>query len=122
MMPLSVAAPMINSGKVKLIALTGVKRPKGFERAEVMNDVLPGVVVNAMWNITLPKNTPKEIVDWYVETFGRAIRSENVHRFFEENYMIAATDLDPKTAKKELDTLRKEYLPMSLKLKKEMTN
>lgn len=120
MMPLSVAAPMIKSGKVKLIALTGAKRPKGFERAEVMNDVLPGVVVNAMWNITLPKNTPKEVVDWYVRTFGTAIRSDNARRYFEENYMIAATDLDPKTARKVLDELRAEYLPMSLKLKKEM--
>lgn len=120
MMPLSVAAPLIKSGKVKLIALTGVKRPKGFERAEVMNDVLPGVVVNAMWNITLPKNTPKEVVDWYVRTFSTAIRSENVRRYFEQNYMLAATDLDPKTAKKELDALRSEYLPMSLKLRKDM--
>ena len=121
MMPLSVAAPMIKSGKVKLIALTGVKRPKGFERANVMNDVLPGVVVNAMWNITLPKNTPKDVVDWYVRAFSTAIRSENVRRYFEENYMIAATDLDPNTARKELDELRAEYLPMSLKLKKDMS-
>jgi tripartite-type tricarboxylate transporter receptor subunit TctC len=122
MMPLSVAAPMIKSGKVKLIALTGMRRPKGFESAEVMNDVLPGVVVNAMWNITLPKNTPKDIVDWYVQTFSTAIRSENVRRYFEENYMLAATDLDPKTARKELDELRREYLPISLKLKKELSN
>jgi tripartite-type tricarboxylate transporter receptor subunit TctC len=120
MMPLSVAAPMINSGKVKLIALTGTKRPKGFEKADVMNDVLPGVVVNAMWNITLPKNTPKEVVDWYVETFSKAIRSENVKQYFDANYMLAATDLDPVAAKKELDQLRSEYLPISLKLKKEM--
>jgi tripartite-type tricarboxylate transporter receptor subunit TctC len=120
MMPLSVAAPMIKSGKVKLIALTGVKRPQGFERADVMNDVLPGVVVNAMWNITLPKNTPQDIVDWYVRTFSTAIRSENVRRYFEENYMIAATDLDPKSAKKELIELQNQYLPISLKLKKEM--
>lgn len=121
MMPLSVAAPMIKSGKVKLIALTGTARPKGFEKAEVINDVLPGVVVNAMWNITLPKNTPKEVVDWYVKTFSTAIRSNNVHRFFEENYMIAAVDLDPKSARKELLELQNEYLPISLKLKKEMS-
>lgn len=122
MMPLSVAAPMLKSGKVKLIALTGTKRPKGFEHAEVMNDVLPGVVVNAMWNITLPKNTPQDVVDWYVKTFSTAIRSENVRRYFEENYMIAATDLDPNTAQKELDELRAKYLPAALKLKKDISN
>lgn len=120
MMPLSVAAPLINACKVKLIALTGAQRPRGFEKAEVINDVLPGVVVNAMWNITLPKNTPPEVVDWYVKTFTKAIRSENVQRYFQDNYMFAATDLDPKTAKKELDLLRERYLPMALKLRKEM--
>jgi tripartite-type tricarboxylate transporter receptor subunit TctC len=120
MMPLSVAAPMITAGKVRLIALTGTQRPRGFERAPVMNDVLPGVVVNAMWNITLPKNTPKEIVDWYVRVFSTAIRSPRVQRYFEDNYMFAATDLDPKTAQKELDQLRNEYLPISLKLRKEL--
>ena len=122
MMPLSVAAPLITAGRVKLIALTGTQRPKGFERAAVMNDVLPGVVVNAMWNITLPKNTPQDIVDWYVRTFSTAIRSANVQRYFEENYMFAAQDLNPKSAKKELDQLRSEYLPISLKLRKELAN
>jgi tripartite-type tricarboxylate transporter receptor subunit TctC len=111
---------MIKSGKVKLVALTGSKRPKGFEKAEVINDILPGVVVNAMWNITLPKNTPPDVVDWYVRTFSKAIRSDNVRRYFEENYMSAATDLDPKSAKIELDALRAEYLPISLKLRKEL--
>lgn len=120
MMPLSVAAPQIKAGKVRLIALTGKQRPPGFEKAEVMNDILPGVVVNAMWNITLPKNTPPEIVDWYVKTFSTAIKSPNVKRYFDENYMIAARDLDPVSAKRELDLLRQEYLPISRKLKVEM--
>jgi tripartite-type tricarboxylate transporter receptor subunit TctC len=120
MMPLSVAAPQIKAGKVRLIALTGTQRLPGFEKADVMNEVLPGVIVNAMWNITLPKNTPPDIVDWYVKTFSTAIKSPNVKRYFEENYMIAARDLDPASARRDLDRLRQEYLPISLKLRKEM--
>lgn len=120
MMPLSVAAPQIRAGKVRLIALTGTQRLPGFEKADVMNEVLPGVVVNAMWNITLPKSTPPEIVDWYVRTFGAAIKSANVKRYFEENYMIAARDLDPVSSRRELERLRQDYLPISLKLRKEM--
>lgn len=120
MMPLSVAAPQIKAGKVRLIALTGTQRLPGFERADVMNEVLPGVIVNAMWNITLPKNTPPEIVDWYVRTFSTAIKSANVKRYFEENYMIAARDLDPVSARRDLDKLRQDYLPMSRKLRAEM--
>lgn len=122
MMPLAVAAPQILAGKVRLIALTGTQRLPGFEKADVMNEVLPGVVVNAMWNITLPKNTPPEIVDWYVKTFSTAIRSEAVRRYFEQNYMIAARDLDPKSAARDLRELQERYLPMALKLKAQMNN
>lgn len=122
MMPLSVAAPQIQAGKVRLIALTGTQRLPGFEKADVMNEILPGVIVNAMWNITLPKNTPPEIVNWYVKTFSQAIRSENVRRYFEQNYMIAARDLDPKTAARELKELQERYLPMALKLKTQLSN
>jgi len=122
MMPLSVAAPQIQAGKVRLIALTGVQRLPGFEKADVMNEVLPGVIVNAMWNITLPKNTPTDIVDWYVRTFGQAIRSDNVRRYFEQNYMIAAQDLDPKSAARDLRELQDRYLPIARKLRTQLAN
>jgi tripartite-type tricarboxylate transporter receptor subunit TctC len=117
-LPISVAAPMIKAGKVKAIAITGVKRPKGFEKIDIMNDIIPGVVVNAMWSITLPRNTPRDVADWYVAAFGQAIRSDAVKQYFDENYIVTATDLDPKTAKKQMDDLRSEYLPMALKLRK----
>jgi len=34
--------------------------------------------------------------------------------------MFAATDLDPKSARRELDQLRNEYLPISLKLRTDL--
>jgi tripartite-type tricarboxylate transporter receptor subunit TctC len=120
MMPLAVAAPLIEAGKVKLIAVTSRYRAPQFPNIPAINELLPGVTVMAMWNITLPKNTPKDIVNWYVKTFSTAIRSENVQRYFRENYMTAAADLDPVTAKKELDDLRKQYLPTAKRLAKEM--
>ena len=120
MMPLAVAAPLIEAGKVRLIAVTSRNRAPQFPNVPAINELLPGVTVMAMWNITLPKNTPKEVVDWYVKTFSTAIKSDNVQRYFRENYMTAATDLDPATAKKELEELRQKYLPMAKKLAQEM--
>ena len=119
-MPLSVAAPLIESGKVRLLAVTGKSRESRYPTIPAINELLPGIVVMAMWNVTLPKGTPKEVVNWYVRTFSRAIKSENVQRYFKDNYMTAATDLDPVTAKKELDELRARYLPMAKKLAQEM--
>lgn len=120
MMPLAVAAQQIKAGKVRLLALTGDKRSPAFPDTPIISEYLPGVVVMAMWNITLPAGTPKEIVDWYVETFSKAIKSENVKKYFDDNYMTAAPDLNPKDAHKVIEDLRTRYLPAALVLKAKM--
>jgi tripartite-type tricarboxylate transporter receptor subunit TctC len=120
MMPLSVAAPQIKAGKVKLIALTGSKREPQFPGIPAMKEILPSVEVMAMWNITLPKDTPKEVVDWYNREFSKAIKSDNVKQYFDNNYITAATDLDPVASKKVIEDLRQRYLPKALVLKAKM--
>jgi tripartite-type tricarboxylate transporter receptor subunit TctC len=120
MMPLSVAASQIKAGKVKLIALTGNKREPAFPDVPSMKEILPSVEVMAMWNITLPKDTPKEVVDWYVKVFSEAIKSDNVKRYFADNYISAPPDLDPVASKKVIESLRARYLPKALALKAKM--
>lgn len=120
MMPLSVAAQMIKAGKVNLIALTGDKRQPQFKDTPIISEYLPGVVVMAMWNITLPKETPKEIVDWYVKEFSTAIKSENVQKYFHENYINTPPDLDPVSSRKVINDLRNRYLAKSLYLAAKM--
>lgn len=110
-MPLAVAAPQINAGKVKLIAVTGDSRHPSFPNIPKIAELLPGVEVMAMWNVSVPKNTPKEVVDWYVNVLSTSIKSQNVKRYFDENYMTAAKDLNPTDARKSVDTLRARYLP-----------
>jgi tripartite-type tricarboxylate transporter receptor subunit TctC len=111
MMPLAVAAPQINAGKVKLIAVTGDSRHPSYPNVPKISELLAGVEVMAMWNVSVPKNTPKEVVDWYVNTISKAIRSQNVKKYFDENYMTAAKDLNPIEARKVIDNLRARYLP-----------
>ena len=117
MMPLAVAAPQINAGKVKLIAVTGDKRHPAYPNVPKIAEYLPGVEVMAMWNITVPKDTPKVVVDWYVATFSKAIKSEQVKKYFDENYMTAAPDLNPTDAKKVIEDLRNRYLSVAISLK-----
>jgi len=121
MIPLPVAAQLIIGGKVKLIGVAGEKRSIQFPNVQAVNEVIPGIIVQGMWNITLPKNTPKEVVDWYVTNFNKAIKSENVQRYFKENYMIAAKDLNPAQSKKDLQSLRWNYLPLAIDLKANFT-
>lgn len=120
MMPLSVAAPQIKAGKVKLIALTGDKREPAFPGVPAMKEILPSVEVMAMWNITLPAGTPKEVVDWYVKVFSEAIKSKNVQKYFAENYINTPPDLDPVASKKVIENLRQRYLPKAYALKAKM--
>lgn len=120
MMPLAVAAPQINAGKVKLIAVTGDKRHPAYPNVPKIAEYLPGVEVMAMWNVTVPKETPKEVVDWYVKEFSTAMKSEYVKKYFADNYMTAATDLNPADAKKVIENLRERYLPTALVIKKQL--
>jgi len=120
MMPLSVAAQLIKAGKVNLIALTGDKRELAFPGIPKISEYLPGVEVMAMWNITLPKDTPKEIVDWYVKEFSTALKSENVKRYFADNYISVPPDQDPVASRKLIENLRNRYLAKALYLKVKM--
>jgi tripartite-type tricarboxylate transporter receptor subunit TctC len=120
MMPLAVAAPQINAGKVKLIAVTGDKRHPAYPNVPKIAEYLPGVEVMAMWNVTVPKDTPKDVVDWYVSTFSTAMKSESVKKYFADNYMTVAPDLNPADAKKVIENLRERYLPTALVIKKQL--
>jgi tripartite-type tricarboxylate transporter receptor subunit TctC len=120
--PLSVAAQMINAGKVRLIGVSGDKRMPQYPKVQTVNEVLPGVVIMALWNITLPKGTPPEIVDWYVREFSKAVKSKNVQKYFDDNYMRASEYLTPQAQSKEIAELREKLLPIARKLKKDLAN
>ena len=121
MIPLPVAAQLIVGGKVKLIGVAGEKRSIQFPNVQAVNEVIPGVIVQGMWNITLPKDTPKEVVDWYVTNFNKAIKSENVQKYFRENYMVTAKDLNPEQSKRAIQQLRLNYLILAYHLKDNFT-
>jgi tripartite-type tricarboxylate transporter receptor subunit TctC len=116
-LPLAVAAPLIESGKVKLVGLGGKQRMKKFPNTQTVNEVLPGAVVNAEWGLTLPKNTPQNIVDWYTKTFAQALASTEIQNQLYENYMIASSDLTPKQMQTHINGLREDLIPISRKLK-----
>lgn len=122
-MPLAVAAPLIDAGKLKLIGLSGNKKIAKYPNAQLVKDVLPNVpAITAMWNITLPANTPKEVADWYVNTFNKALDGKNVQQYFVNNYMHASDYMTPELQRKEINALRDSILPLARKLKIELEN
>lgn len=115
--PAAVAAPLAQSGNVKVIGLTSEKTIKGFENTPLMNKWVPGMNVYAGWGIILPKGTSPEIQKWYVDNFAKAINSPAAQIFFENNYMFTDNqELTPNGFKQSMVNLRKLWIPVLEKI------
>ena len=117
-MPIAIAQPLIQSGKVKLIGIAGEKKVSAFPDTPLLKDFVPGLVVNAGWVIVLPKGTPKEIVQWYVDTFVPVIKSKEAQEFFDRNLMtVNESQLGPTGAKNGMMRLRDKWTPIVKRMK-----
>ena len=116
-MPIAVAKPLVEAGKVKIIGFTGTRKMSQFPSVPLLKDVAPGINVYAAWAIELPPNTPADVVEWYQKAFSTAIRSEEYKEwcngqvvFYEES------ELTPTGLRKHMDELRKTFLPVLEKI------
>ena len=116
-MPIAVAKPLVEAGKVKIIGFTGTRKMPQFPAVPLLKDVAPGINVYAAWAIELPPNTPADVVEWYQRAFSAAIRSEEYKEwclgqvvFYEES------ELTPAGLHKHMEELRKTFLPVLEKI------
>jgi len=111
--PIAVAATLIQSEKIKIIGICSEKPIKGFENYPLMNKFVPGMNVYGGWGIILPKNTTDEVKQWYVREFSKAIRSKEANDFFEKNYMFYdEKELTPKGFEQSMIELRNQWIPI----------
>ena len=116
-MPIAVARPLVEAGKVKAIGFTGTRRMPQYPNVPLLNTVAPGINVYAAWSIELPKGTSKEIVDWYQREFSAAVRSEEYREWRDLNVVFYAEDeLTPAGLKKHMKELRDTFLPTLSKI------
>ena len=116
-MPIAVAKPLVDACKVRAIGFTGTRRMPQFPDVPLLRDVAPGINVYAAWSIELPKNTPKEIVEWYQQHFSAAIRSREYAEWMDANVVFyEESELSPAGLKKQMDSLRSTFLPVLEKL------
>lgn len=112
-MPIAVARPLVEAGRVRAIGFTGTRRMPQYPDVPLLNVVAPGINVYAAWSIQLPPNTPKDVVEWYVKTFGTAVRSEEYREWRRLNVVFYEEDeLNPVGLKKHMDELRTTFLPV----------
>lgn len=116
-MPIAIARPLIEAGKVKLIGLTGNRVPEKIAGAALLEDSIPGISVYAGWMISLPPHTPKEITKWYQQEFSKAIRTQEYQNWARDNYILIAHDqLTPGGVAAYAKQLRTSFQPIITKL------
>jgi tripartite-type tricarboxylate transporter receptor subunit TctC len=119
-MPIAVAKPLIEAGKVRPIGLTGGPKLKALPSVPLLSDVIPGLKVYAGWTVVLPPQTPSTIVDWYVDKFSKAISSPEYQTWAEQNYIIVDRDeLNPKGVMAYAEELRTAFAPIAKNIKVE---
>lgn len=108
-MPIAIARPLIEGGRVKLVGLTG----DPMNNMPTMSKVVPGLKVNAGWVVSLPPDTPKDIVEWYQREFSRAIKSKEYQDWAQTNYIFTVdTELTPAGTQRYAEELRKSFAPV----------
>jgi tripartite-type tricarboxylate transporter receptor subunit TctC len=116
-MPIAVARPLVEAGKVKAIGFTGTRKMPQYPDVPLLREVAPGINVYAAWSIQLPPNTPKDIADWYVKAFGDAVRSEEYREWRRINVVFyEESELTPAGLKKHMEELRTTFLPVLSKI------
>jgi tripartite-type tricarboxylate transporter receptor subunit TctC len=118
--PISVGAPLVQAGKLKLIGVTGEVRLAGLEKVPLMKDYVPGLNVYACWNLMLPPNTPQDIQDWYHNAFVPVIRSQQVKQLFDKNFIFISPDEHtPQGVRAAMHKLREQWQPFARKIRPE---
>ena len=111
--PIAVAKPLVDAGKVKPIGFTGTQKMAQFPAVPLLNTITPGINVYAAWSIQLPPGTNKDVVEWYQKQFSRAVRSAEYKEYMDANVIFYAEDeLNPAGLRKYMDELRTTFLPV----------
>jgi tripartite-type tricarboxylate transporter receptor subunit TctC len=111
--PIAVAKPLVDAGKVKPIGFTGTRKMAQFPDVPLLNTIAPGINVYAAWSIQLPPGTDREIVTWYQQQFSRAVRSAEYREYMDANVIFYAEDeLTPAGLRKHMDELRASFIPV----------
>lgn len=77
--PIIAMAPHMNSGKIRVLAMTGSKRANAFpDIPTIAESGVPGYSFDNWHAIILPANTPREIVQWLHAELAKAARHPDV--------------------------------------------
>jgi tripartite-type tricarboxylate transporter receptor subunit TctC len=116
-MPIAIAKPLIDAGKVKAIAITSEQKLTQIPKVPLWKDYVPGLNVYAAWMIMLPPGTPREQVEYYNKLFVPAINSPEAKKLFDENLMFTVnSEQTPEGARAYISRLQTQWIPYTRKI------
>ena len=113
-LPLAVARPLIEAGRVRAIGITGDRKVAQMSNIPLLRKIAPGINVFAAWNIVLPPRTERAIVDYYADLFARAINTVEYQEWMDQNLVfVESRELDPDGLRQHAQELRRTFLPLA---------
>ena len=113
-LPLAVARPLIEAGRVRAIGITGDRKVAQMPNVPLLRMIAPGISVFAAWNLVLPPRTDRAIVDYYADLFARAINTSEYQEWMDQNLVfVDSRELDPDGLRHHAQELRKTFLPLA---------
>jgi len=113
-MPLAIARPLIEAGRVRAIGITGDRKVAQMPNIPLLRKIAPGINVFAAWNLVLPPKTERAIVDYYADLFARAINTAEYQEWMDQNLVfVDSRELDPDGLRQHAQELRKTFLPLA---------
>jgi len=116
-LPIAIAKPLIDAGRVKAIAIASEQRLAQIPRVPLWKDHVPGLNVYAAWMIMLPPGTPREQVEYYNRVFVPAINSPEAKKLFDENLMFTVkSEQTPEGARAYISRLQTQWIPYTKRI------
>jgi tripartite-type tricarboxylate transporter receptor subunit TctC len=113
-MPLAIARPLIEAGRVRAIGITGDRKVAQMPNVPLLRKIAPGINVFAAWNLVLPPRTDRAIVDYYADLFARAINTTEYQEWMDQNLVfVDSRELDPDGLRQHAQELRRTFLPLA---------
>jgi len=113
-MPISIALPLVQAGKVKVIGITGDQKLAKLPEAEPIKVGGSYIDIYAAWSLVLPPNAPAEIVEWYRRAFTAAMYTPAVKKYYEDNLIIAVpAEMTPAGFDQHIEHLRSIWMPLA---------
>jgi tripartite-type tricarboxylate transporter receptor subunit TctC len=116
-MPIAIAKPLIDAGRVKVIAIASEQRLTQIPKVPLWKDYVPGLNVYAAWMIMLPPGTPREQIDYYNRLFVPAINSPEAKKLFDENLMFTVkSEQTSEGARAYISRLQTQWIPYTKRI------